>query len=112
MASFKIQRLNEDIGRELSIIMRSLKDPRITGMLSIVKTDLSGDMSFCKVYVSSLDGKEAAEEAVEGLKSAAGYIRREIASKIEMRRSPEFLFVADNSIEYGSEIDKILRDIK
>lgn len=112
MASFKIQRLNEDISRELSVIMRSLKDPRITGMLSIVKTDLSGDMSFCKVYISSLNGKEAAEEAVEGLKNAAGYIRREIASKIEMRRSPEFLFIADNSIEYGSEIDKILRDIK
>ena len=90
MASHRHDRLTEDIRRELTDIFRMLKDPRITGMISIVKVDLSGDQSYCKVYISSLDGLEAANRAVEGLKSAAGFIRREIGSRLKMRRTPEF----------------------
>ncbi len=88
-----------------------LKDPRITGMISIVKVDLSGDQSYCKVYISSLDGLEAANRAVEGLKSAAGFIRREIGSRLAMRHTPEFQFIADDSIEYGVHISHLLREI-
>lgn len=112
MSSHRIQRLGEDIGRELSDVIRTLKDPRVKGMLSIVKVDLTNDLSVCKVYISSLDGIESAQKAVEGLESAAGYIRREISSRIEMRRAPAFVFVADGSIEYGSKIDEMLRKLQ
>lgn len=112
MANFKINRMAEDIKRELTDIMRTLKDPRISGMLTIVKVDLSGDMSYCKVYVSSLDGMENAQNAVKGLESAAGFIRREINTRLKMRRSPEFRFEADNSAEYSATIIEKLRKIK
>ena len=105
MASHRHDRLTEDIRRELTDIFRMLKDPRITGMLSIVKVDLSGDQSYCKVYISSLEGLEAANRAVEGLRSAAGFIRR------EMRRTPEFHFISDDSIEYSADIARILYDL-
>ena len=101
MASHRHDRLTEDIRRELTDIFRMLKDPRITGMISIVKVDLSGDQSYCKVYISSLDG----------LKSAAGFIRREIGSRLKMRRTPEFHFISDDSIEYSADIARILYDL-
>lgn len=84
---------------ELTAIFRSLKDPRIDPMLSIVRTELSRDGSSCKVYVSSLSGIETAKESVKGLKSAAGYIRREVGSRLAMRHTPEFQFIADDSID-------------
>ena len=111
MASHRHDRLAEDIRRELTDIFRTLKDPRISGMISIVKVDLAGDQSHCKVYISSLDGA-AANRAVEGLSSAAGFIRREIGSRLKMRRSPEFKFISDNSIEHSADIAKILIDLE
>ena len=111
MPSHRTQRASEDIRRELTDIFRMLKDPRITGMLSIVKIDLSSDYSYCTVNVSSLDGEAAAREAVEGLKSAAGFIRREIGSRLRLRRTPEFTFVADAGIEHSAEIHRILRGL-
>ncbi len=111
MPNYKIDRDVEDIHRELTGIFRSLKDPRIEPMLSIVRTELSRDGSCCKVYVSSLSGLEKAQESVKGLKSAAGYIRREIGSRLAMRHTPEFQFIADDSIEYGVHISHLLREI-
>ena len=109
--TFKLDRLTEDVRRELTDIMHSLKDPRIQGMLSIVKVELARDQSHCKVYISSLEGLPAAEKAVKGLNSAAGYIRREIGRRVEMRRSPEFHFVADDSIEYSARISHELSEL-
>ena len=111
MANFKVQRINEDIKRELTTIFRTLKDPRIDPLITIVKVDLSGDMSHCKVYVSSMTGIEKAQETVVGLKSGAGYIRREISKRVEMRRSPDFHFIADDSIEHSADISKRLADL-
>ena len=108
MASHKHDRLTEDIRRELTDIFRTVKDPRVSGMISIVKVDLSGDQSYCKVYISSLEGLEAGKRAVEGLTSAAGYIRREIGQRLKMRRSPEFHFVADDSIQHSAQIAQTL----
>ena len=90
MPSFRLDRTSEDVKRELTDIMRTLKDPRINGLLSILKVDLSKDLSLCRVYVSSLDGIDAAKSAVEGLNSAAGYVRRELGRRIKLRRSPRF----------------------
>ena len=111
MPNYKNARHGEDIHRELTAIFRSLKDPRIDPMLSIVRTELSRDGSSCKVYVSSLEGLQRAEESVKGLKSAAGFIRREVALRLAMRHTPEFHFIADNSIEYGVHISRLLREI-
>ena len=112
MPQVKISRLTEDVRRELCDVMRQLKDPRISGLISIVKVELTNDLSHCKVYVSSLDGMESAKEAVKGLESAAGYIRREIAARVKMRRSPQFSFVADDSIAHSAQISQILRGLE
>lgn len=94
-------------------IIRVLKDPRIKhGVISIVKAEVTSDLSYATVYVSSLDGIEDAKEAVKGFESAAGYIRREIGNRLRLRRTPEFRFVADDSIAYSSEIFKKLDDIR
>lgn len=111
MGNFKIERLNEDIKRELTDILRSVKDPRVDKMLTIVKVDLSGDQSYCKVYVSSMEGMDKAKESVKGLTSAAGFVRRELGLRIDMRRSPELRFVADDSIEHSADIAKKLNDL-
>lgn len=111
MPGFKLDRSSEDVKRELTDIMRSLKDPRINGMLSIVKVDLSRDLSLCRVYISSLDGHDAAGSAVLGLNNAAGYVRKELAARVKLRKSPAIEFIADDSIEHSAHINKILKDL-
>lgn len=108
MAGYRIDRITEDIKRELIAILREVKDPRVSDMLSVVKVDVSNDLSYCKVYVSSLDGIEVAKESVKGLKAAAGFIRKRLGQSLHLRKVPELSFVADDSIEKGFELfDKI-----
>lgn len=111
MANFKNNRLAEDIKREMTAILRELKDPRIDPMLTVVRTELSGDMSSCKVYVSSFAGIDKANESVQGLKSAGGFIRRELFHRLKMRKSPELKFIADDSIARSAEINRKLKDL-
>ena len=111
MASSKIGRVQEDILRELSAIMRELKDPRITPDLTIVRAELSGDMGHCKAYVSSLSGINHAKEACRVLTKASGFIRRELFRRLELRKSPELHFVADDSIAYASDISEKLSNL-
>lgn len=111
MSGYRVSRTEEDIRRELTDILRTLKDPRISGLLSIVRVELANDLSYCKVFVSSLEGIESTRESVKGLKSAAGYIRREIANRVQMRKSPEFKFIADDSIEHSAQIAKMLAEL-
>lgn len=108
MGSYRASRTEEDMKRELSDIMRSLKDPRITGLISIVKMDLASDLSHCRVYVSSMDGLDAAKSAVKGLESASGFIKRELNSRMKLRRLPDFKFIADDSIAHSADIARIL----
>lgn len=110
MASIKISRISEDIRKELVDIFREVKDPRVSPMLSIIKVDLSSDLSHCKVYVSAIEGVEETKESVAGLKSAAGYIRREISGRLHLRKTPEFHFIADDSIAYSANINRILEE--
>ena len=111
MASFNISRTEEDLFRELTAIMRELKDPRIDPLLSIVRIELSRDLSNCKVFVSSLSGEARAAESAEGLRSAAGYIKREVFRRIKMRKVPAFHFIADDSIAHSAEINQKLHDL-
>lgn len=110
MQSIKINRISEDIKSELVEILRGVKDPRISSMLSIIKLDLSNDLSHCKVYVSALEGYEQTLRSVEGLKSAAGFIRRELSSHLHLRKTPELHFIADDSIAYSANINRLLRE--
>lgn len=109
MPNFKASRLAEDIKREMSVIMRDLKDPRIASMLTIVKVDLSNDLSHCKIYISSFEGIEVARQSVKGLESASGFIKRELYAKLKVKKSPDIKFIADDSIEQSAEINKVLR---
>ncbi|MDE5764133.1 MAG: 30S ribosome-binding factor RbfA [Ruminococcus sp.] len=111
MANYKTSRTAEDIKRELTAILRDIKDPRVDKLLTVVRVDLSGDMSVCKIYVSSLGGMEKTKESVAGLKSASGFIRRELFRRLDIRKSPELNFIADSSIERGAEISRKLNDI-
>ena len=112
MAGYKMGRVTSDIKYALSEILTEVKDPRVSKLLSIVKLDVSGDMSYAKVYVSSIQGREKTEESVKALKRAAGYIRRELGLKIRLRKVPELRFVADDSIEVSSNIQKIVESFE
>lgn len=100
--------------REISGLIRErIKDPRVnSSMISIVRTELSGDNSHCKIYVSSFDGIESAKTAVKGLESASGMMKREISNKLHLRKCPDLRFIADNSIEHSAEIIKKLNDVR
>ncbi len=111
MPSFKNDRMSEDIHRELTDIIRQLKDPRISSLLSVVRVELAGDGSHCKVYISSLMGEEDTIRSVKGLRSAAGFVRRELFARLKMRKSPEIQFIADNSIAKGAEITRKLQSM-
>ena len=110
MPSFKIDRMSEDIHRELTDIFRSVKDPRVSRLLSIVRVELAGDGSHCKVYVSSLSGWDDTVESVKGLRSAAGFIRRELGHNIDLRIVPELQFELDTNIEYAAHINQLLKE--
>lgn len=113
MSGHRFERITEDIKRELTAIFRELKDPRITQtMLSIVKVELSRDLSFCRVYVSAMDGIKKANEAILGLKSASGHIRHELGIRLKLRHVPSLVFIATDSIEYGTEIFKKLDNLR
>ncbi|MBQ1546568.1 MAG: 30S ribosome-binding factor RbfA [Clostridia bacterium] len=112
MANHKLGRTTEDIKRELTAIMRELKDPRIAGkMLSIVRVEVSRDLSYCKVYISAMEGMDKAREAVKGLTNAAGFIRKEVGARLSLRHVPAMTFCATDSIEYSANISHILSEL-
>lgn len=103
--------MQEDVFRELTAILRELKDPRIDPMLTIVRVELSRDLSDCKIYVSSLEGKQTAKESCKGLDSASGYIKRELMHRLALRKCPNLRFIADDSIAQSAVINKKLQEI-
>ena len=111
MPSHRMGRTTEDIRRELSAIFRELKDPRVQGLISIVRVDVTSDLSYCTVYISAMGGMEQAKNAVAGLKSAAGFIRHELGTRLHLRHVPEKIFKATDSIEYSANISKMLHDL-
>ena len=111
--SFKrTDRISEEIKKELSSIIRDLKDPRIPLMTSVVAVNVSSDLRYAKAYISVMGKPHEKKDAIKGLNAASGYIRREIGSRIRMHFVPEFSFVEDDSIEYGAHINDLLNQIK
>jgi len=106
-----------EVQKELSQIIRlEIKDPRIHPMTTVVSVEVTPDLKFCKAYISILGDEEAGKATIEGLKSAEGYIRRELARRVNLRNTPEIKFILDQSIEYGVNmsrlIDEVTKDIK
>lgn len=111
MASNRIGRINEEIQRELAEQIRFLKDPRVSqvGMVSIIRVDTTGDLRYARVWVSVLD-KAQEKDVLKGLKSASGFLRRELGRALQLRYTPELQFIADDSISQGAHILEVLRD--
>ena len=111
--SIKNTRINMEVQRELSEIIRTeIKDPRVSGaMTTVVAVEVTPDLKYCKAYVSILGDAEQAKDAIVGLKSAVGYIRRELAHRINLRNTPEITFVLDQSIETGVNMSKLIDDV-
>ncbi len=111
--SIKNIRLNGEVQRELSNILRDeIKDPRIHPMTSISAVEVAPDLKSCKVYISVLGSKKEVEDTIAGLKSAAGYVRRCLASSLNLRNTPEIRFISDQSIAYGVEMSKKIDDVR
>lgn len=110
--SIKNTRINTEVQKELSNILRSgIKDPRIAPWTSVVAVEVAPDLKTCKAYISVLGDKKAQDDTVAGLKSAEGYIRRELAHSLNMRNTPEIRFILDQSIEYGVNMSKKIDDV-
>ena len=111
MASNRIGRINEEIQRELAALLRTVKDPRVHGLVSITHVDTTPDLRYAKVFVSVLNQQDG-KEVIRGLKSAGGYLRRELGRALSLRYTPELLFQEVDSIDKGTHILKLLNDIE
>lgn len=110
--SNKNMRINSEVRKEISEIIRSgIKDPRISPMTSVTDARVTADLKYCTVYISVLGGEDSFQKTLEGLNSATGFIRRELAHTVNLRITPEIRFVRDNSLEYGDHIDRLLNNL-
>ena len=111
--SIKNTRINMEVQRELSEIIRTeIKDPRVAGaMISIVSVEVTPDLKYCKAFISVLGSEESKQSTIKGLKSAEGYIRRQLAKNLNLRNTPEIRFILDESIEYGVNMSRLIDDV-
>lgn len=110
--SIKNTRINSEVQRELSeIINREIKDPRIHPMTTVVAVEVTPDLKYCKAYISVLGSEEAGKETIKGLKSAEGFVRRQLANRINLRNTPQISFVLDQSIEYGVNMTHLINEV-
>ncbi len=110
VSSFRIDRISEEVRHAIDAIIREMNDPRITGTYAVTRADVTRDLRYCKVYVSVLEDDKA-DEMVKTLKKAAGYIRRELGARVDLRYTPELLFERDRNIAYGVHIAQVLREV-
>lgn len=108
MANNRIGRINEEIQKELSTLFPNIKDPRVSGMISITAVETTPDLRYAKIFISPFD-KEKAQDVLKGLKSASGWLRRELGHHLDLRYTPELSFELDNSIDKGAHILELLR---
>jgi ribosome-binding factor A len=110
MSGNRIGRINEEIQRELSALIRTVKDPRVHGLMSVTAVETTADQRYAKVYISVLEKNDAAE-VMKGLKSASGYLRRSLGAALSLRYTPELQFVEDHTIDKGAHILKLLSEM-
>lgn len=110
MSSFRIDRISEEVRHAIDAIIRDMNDPRISGTYAVTRADVTRDLRYCKVYVSVLED-EKADEMIKALKNAAGFIRRELGARVDLRYTPELLFQRDRNIAYGVHIAQVLKEV-
>lgn len=111
MAFNRIERIKEEVKREMSAILRELKDPRISPMTSVVAAEVTRDLKYAKIYISVMGSDEEKKNTLDALKSATGYIKREIGLRLDLRCVPQPTFVLDTSIDYGMHINELINEI-
>ena len=111
MAFDRIDRVSEEVKRELAEIIRELKDPRIPEITTVVAVEVTKDLKFAKAHISVMGNEQQQNDAISGLKSAAGFIRHEIGVRIQLRHVPEFSFKLDHSMEHGDYINRLLHNL-
>ena len=112
MANYsRTDRVSEEIKRELSAIIRDLKDPRLPQMVSVVSVRVTKDLKFSKANISVMGDEKTKKDAFAALKSADGYIKKEVSKRLNLRQTPDFTFVEDDSIEYGAHIEELLKNL-
>ena len=110
--SIKNTRINGEVLKELSnIIQNEIKDPRIHAMTSVVSVEVTPDLKYCKAYISVLGNEEEQQQTIQGLKSAEGYIRSQLAKTINLRNTPQITFILDQSIEYGVNMSRLIDEV-
>ena len=108
----RLNRINEELKKEISnVISFELKNPNVTGLISVTKAKITPDLKYAKIYVSILNSKNI-KKTMEGLKESSGFIRSQVAKNINLRITPELIFELDDSLEYGAKIDSILNELK
>ncbi len=110
MANFRLDRISEEVRHALDAIIREMNDPRISGTYCITRADVTRDLRYAKVYVSVLED-DRAEDMLKALKKAAGFIRRELGFRVNLRYTPELIFERDRNIAYGVHIAQVLRQV-
>lgn len=111
MANYRRGRINDEVQKELAMILREIKDPRVSdAFISITAVEVTPDLKFAKVYYSAMQGDK--KEVAKGLKSSAGYVRRQLAQRLNLRMTPELTFYEDYSIAHGAHISKLLNEIE
>ncbi|MCF6464693.1 30S ribosome-binding factor RbfA [Clostridium sp. Cult2] len=112
MNTKRINRISEEIRRVVSeLISREIKDPRVSPMTSVTKVQVTNDLSYANIYVSVLGDEEVKKDTLEGLKSAKGFVRKEIGNRIDLRHAPEPIFHLDESIEHSLYISKLIEKV-
>ena len=112
MSSNRADRIGMEIHRALAEVLREdISDPRVSTMCSVVRTELSKDLMYCKAYISVLGNEEAAKDTIQGLKSAVGFVRTQLAKRINLRNTPEITFILDQSIEYGVHMTRLIDEV-
>ena len=110
MSSFRIDRISEEVRHAIDAIIREMNDPRIGGTYAVTRADVTRDLRYAKVYVSILE-EDKADDMIKALKKAAGFIRRELGTRVDLRYTPELLFGRDRNIAYGVHISQVLKEI-
>lgn len=112
MGQQRTQRISEEVLKALSESIRSLKDPRIHGLVSVTSCEVTGDLRYAQVFISVLGSEDDKKDVMRGLKSASGFLRRDVASKVQLRYAPELVFHLDDSITHGAHITELLHKIE
>lgn len=107
----RITRINDEIKEQTALLLRELKDPRLSSMITVVKVDTTQDLKYCKVYVSIMGSDKDKTDSMDALKSSAGFIKKQLAQAVNLRQTPELAFILDDSLDHAMRIQSILNDI-